>query len=88
MHADLPRLSRTTPAAKAGIVHLGLGAFFRAFGAIYIEEAVKASGGTGQNNWGIIGVSLQSPRMHDQLAPQDFVYTAQELGPKAKPFAR
>jgi fructuronate reductase len=43
LHADLPRLSRTTPAAKAGIVHLGLGAFFRAFGAIYIEEAMKAS---------------------------------------------
>ena len=84
MHADLPRLSRTTPAAKAGIVHLGLGAFFRAFGAIYIEEAMKASGGTGQNNWGIIGVSLQSPRMHDQLAPQDFVYTAQELGPEGE----
>ncbi|UES53100.1 mannitol dehydrogenase family protein [Roseibium aggregatum] len=84
LHADLPRLSRTTPAAKAGIVHLGLGAFFRAFGAIYIEEAMKASGGTGQNNWGIIGVSLQSPRMHDQLAPQDFVYTAQELGPEGE----
>ncbi|MEC9401121.1 MAG: mannitol dehydrogenase family protein [Pseudomonadota bacterium] len=84
LHADLPRLSRTTPAAKAGIVHLGLGAFFRAFGAIYMEEAMKASGGTGQNNWGIIGVSLQSPRMHDQLAPQDFVYTAQELGPEGE----
>lgn len=84
LHADLPRLSRTTPAAKAGIVHLGLGAFFRAFGAMYIEEAMKASGGTGQNNWGIIGVSLQSPRMHDQLAPQDFVYTAQELGPEGE----
>ena len=84
LHADLPRLSRTIPAAKAGIVHLGLGAFFRAFGAIYIEEAMKASGGTGQNNWGIIGVSLQSPRMHDQLAPQDFVYTAQELGPEGE----
>ncbi|WP_286192540.1 mannitol dehydrogenase family protein [Stappia sp. BW2] len=82
MHADLPRLSRTTPMAKAGIVHLGLGAFFRAFGAIYIEEAMKASGSAGGDNWGIIGVSLQSPRMHDQLAPQDFVYTAQELGPE------
>ena len=45
---------------------------------------MKASGGTGQKNWGIIGVSLQSPRMHDQLAPQDFVYTAQELGPEGE----
>ncbi|WP_417669066.1 mannitol dehydrogenase family protein [Roseibium sp.] len=63
--------------SKAGIVHVGLGAFFRAFGAIYVEEAEDLSGG----DWGIIGVSLQSPRMRDQLAPQDFVYTAQELGP-------
>ncbi|KZM47590.1 dioxygenase [Labrenzia sp. OB1] len=59
------------------MVHLGLGAFFRAFGAVYIEEAMEKSGG----DWGIIGVSLQSPTTRDQLAPQDFVYTAQELGP-------
>lgn len=65
---------------KAGIVHLGLGAFFRAHGAVYIEEATKASGG----DWGIIGISLQSPRMRDQLAPQAFVYTAQELGPEGE----
>ncbi|MEP3046114.1 MAG: mannitol dehydrogenase family protein [Roseibium sp.] len=77
MPADLPLISRKKPAPEAGIVHLGLGAFFRAFGAIYIEEAVEKSGG----DWGIIGVSLQSSRVRDQLAPQDFVYTAQELGP-------
>ncbi len=81
MPADLPRLKRQNPnMSKAGIVHLGLGAFFRAFGAIYIEEAEALSGG----DWGIIGVSLQSPRMRDQLAPQDFVYTAQELGPEGE----
>lgn len=80
MHADLPRLKRSRPAPKSGIVHLGLGAFFRAHGALYIEEAADHSGG----DWGIIGVSLQSPRMHDQLAPQDFVYTACELGPEGE----
>ena len=31
-----------------GIVHLGLGAFFRAHGAIYVAEAMAASGG----DWG------------------------------------
>ncbi|WP_235867266.1 mannitol dehydrogenase family protein [Roseibium marinum] len=72
------RVSRQKgPAPKAGIVHLGLGAFFRTFGAVYIEEAMEKSGG----DWGIIGVSLQSPTTRDLLAPQDFVYTAQELGP-------
>ncbi|GGB46638.1 mannitol dehydrogenase [Roseibium aquae] len=76
LHADLPRLARQNTRPKAGIVHLGLGAFFRAFGAVYIEEAMAQSGG----DWGIVGVSLKSPRMRDQLAPQDCVYTAVELG--------
>lgn len=72
-----PRLSRTAPKRAIGIVHLGLGAFFRAHGAIYIEEAVEKSGG----DWGILGVSLQSPTMRDQLAPQGGSYMALELGP-------
>lgn len=60
-----------------GIVHLGLGAFYRAFGAIYVAEAMQASGG----DWGIIGVSLQSPTTRDALAPQDWAYTSVTLGP-------
>ncbi|WP_420409348.1 mannitol dehydrogenase family protein [Hoeflea sp.] len=72
MRADMSRLVRTDAArTKPGIVHLGLGAFFRAFGAVYIEDAVRRSGG----DWGIIGVSLQSAGTRDRLAPQDFVYT-------------
>lgn len=63
-----------------GIVHLGLGAFFRAHGAIFVEEAMAASGG----DWGICGVSLQSPTMRDALAPQGGCYTALELGPKGR----
>jgi fructuronate reductase len=78
--ANLPSLSAKRDRPRAGIVHLGLGAFFRAHGAIYVEEAIEKSGG----DWGIIGVSLQSSRMRDQLAPQDFVYTAQELGPEGE----
>jgi fructuronate reductase len=72
LHADLLRPTRSQAArGKPGIVHLGLGAFFRAFGAVYVEDAVKASGG----DWGIVGVSLQSAGTRDRLAPQDFVYT-------------
>lgn len=81
MLADLPRLTRKRPQPKPGIVHLGLGAFFRAHGALYIEEAAEQSSGDHGSCWGIIGVSLQSPRMRDQLKPQDFVYTARELSP-------
>ncbi len=73
-------LRRTEPAPAIGIVHLGLGAFFRAHGAIYIEEAMAASGG----NWGILGVSLQRPDIRDALQPQDGLYTALELGPQGE----
>ncbi len=78
MPADTPRLTRASAHRPGvGIVHLGLGAFFRAHGAIYVEEAMAASGG----DWGIVGVSLMSPTQRDLLAPQDFAYTALELGP-------
>ena len=78
MESTLPRLSRRDGARPGiGIVHLGLGAFFRAHGAIYVAGAMAASGG----DWGILAASLQSPRMHDDLAPQGFAYTALQAGP-------
>lgn len=78
MPADYPRLTRSDNARPGvGIVHLGLGAFFRAHGAIYIAEAMAASGG----DWGITGVSLKRPDQRDRLAPQGCAYTALELGP-------
>jgi fructuronate reductase len=63
-----------------GIVHLGLGAFFRAHGALYVAEAMAASGG----DWGIVGISLVRPAIRDLLAPQGFAYTAVELGPEGE----
>lgn len=81
MEAGLPaRFNRTPSKAPAGIVHLGLGAFFRAHGAIYVAEAMAASGG----DWGIMGVSLQSAGTRDRLAPQGWAYTALELGPEGE----
>ena len=72
MEAGLPDRLHREPTPKAGIVHLGLGAFFRAHGAVYVAEA---------GNWGITGVSLQSPGTRDRLRPQGWAYTALELGP-------
>ena len=63
------------PRPGVGIVHLGLGAFYRAFGAIYVAEAMAASGG----DWGIVGVSLKNPRTRDALAPQNWAYTSVTL---------
>ncbi len=78
MEAGLPdKLFREPRQTPARIVHLGLGAFFRAHGAIYIAEAMKNSG----EDWGITGVSLQSSGTRDRLRPQGWAYTAVELGP-------
>lgn len=74
------RLNRDPITAPSGIVHLGLGAFFRAHGAIYIAEAMQAAGG----DWGITGVSLQSPSTRDKLRPQGWSYTALELTPSGE----
>lgn len=76
MSAALPRVSRKDPAPEIGIVHLGLGAFFRSHGALVINEAMAAAGGS----WGVSGVSLRSPATRDRLAPQGNLYTAVEMG--------
>lgn len=59
---------------KAGIVHLGIGAFHRAHQAFYTEAALNRFGG----DWGIIGCSLRSPSVREQMAPQDNWYTLVE----------
>ncbi len=69
------RLSRQKPAPTTGIVHLGLGAFFRAHGAVYIAEAMAKGG----DDWGVTGVSLRSPDVRDRLQPHDNLYSAVEV---------
>ncbi len=68
----LPSYDRT--ALKPGIVHLGIGAFHRAHQAFYTEAALNKFGG----DWGIIGSSLRSASVRDQLVPQDCLYTLVE----------
>lgn len=62
--------------AKPGIVHLGVGAFYKAHQAVYTHNAMQQCGG----DWGIIGVSLRSPIVSQQLNPQDGVYTLVTTG--------
>lgn len=83
MTASTKRLQRQRPRPKAGIIHFGLGAFFRAHGALIIEEAMLRSGG----NWGIVGVSLKTPNICNRLEAQDTVYSAVELAPNARNLA-
>ncbi len=76
MTGEYPRLTRTGSKPVTGIVHLGPGAFARAFLAPVVAEAMAASGG----DWGILGISLRSAGTMRDLAPQDWAYSAVEMG--------
>lgn len=56
---------------KPGIVHLGVGAFHRAHQAFYTEQVLNKFGG----DWGIVGASMRSATVANQLNPQDGLYT-------------
>lgn len=65
----IPRYNRRE--IGVGIVHLGVGAFHRAHQAYYTEKVLNERGG----DWGIIGASLRSVGVRDQMQPQDGLYT-------------
>ncbi len=69
--SDVTRPGYTPSEHRAGIVHLGLGAFHKAHQAVYTDTALAHSGG----NWRITGVSLRSPETAAQLAPQNGLFT-------------
>ena len=57
-----------------GIVHFGIGAFHRAHQAAYTDDVMAAGG----SDWRILGVSLRSPAVREQMAAQDGLYTLVE----------
>lgn len=69
--ADVKRFSYDRAAQKLGIVHFGIGAFHRAHQAVYTDAAMNG----GDRDWGIIGVSLRSASVAEQMNPQDGLYT-------------
>jgi fructuronate reductase len=54
-----------------GIVHFGIGAFHRAHMAAYTDDAMAS----GEGDWRILGVSLRSSAVRDQMHPQNGLYT-------------
>ncbi len=56
---------------RRGIVHLGIGAFHRAHQATFTEDAMEA---TGDESWGICGITQRSRSVVEQLVPQDCLY--------------
>ena len=73
--AAVARPDAAVTSASIGIVHLGIGAFHRAHQAVYTDDAMALAGG----DWGICGVSLKSPTVRDQLAPQDGLYSVRTV---------
>jgi fructuronate reductase len=53
-----------------GILHLGLGAFHRAHQAVLVDGMLAR-----EPQWAIAGVSFNTPRAKELLAPQDGLYT-------------
>ena len=70
--ADVERPRYDRSELRAGIVHLGLGSFARAFLGVFNEAAIHAGG---EPHFGIVGVSLRSPAVRDALAPQQGLFT-------------
>ena len=76
--AELPAYE---PAAvRPGIVHIGLGSFHRAHMARYTHALMNVDATALE--WGILGAGLlpEDARLHDALAPQDWLYTLVERG--------
>lgn len=62
------------------MVHLGPGAFFRAFGAVYTDETMEQTGG----DWAIRAVSLRSPDIRDALMAQGCAFTSVTMAPEGR----
>ncbi|HEX7854816.1 MAG TPA: mannitol dehydrogenase family protein [Sphingobium sp.] len=72
--AEVERPSYDLGRVDIGVVHLGIGAFHRAHQAAVFDAALRS----GDPRWGIIGVSLRSASVRDQMVPQDGLYTLLE----------
>ncbi len=68
---SVSRPSYDIAAVTPGIVHLGVGAFYRAHQTVMTEAVLAA----GDLDWGIIAASLRSADTRDALEPQDRLYT-------------
>ncbi|NUT23769.1 MAG: mannitol dehydrogenase family protein [Hamadaea sp.] len=58
-----------------GIVHLGIGAFYRAHQAVYIEDAIAEGGG----DWAVAAVAPSSTTIVDALRAQDGLFSVASL---------
>ncbi len=71
LSSDIIQPSSNIQKSSVGMVHLGLGNFFRAHQCLFTQEAIIAAGG----NWGYVAATLSSSHVIDSLRKQDFLYT-------------
>ena len=71
---DIARPGYHRSEVRTGVVHLGIGAFHRAHQAAIFDAALTG----GDLRWGVLGVSLRSATVRDQLMPQDGLYSLVE----------
>ncbi|MBC9734754.1 mannitol dehydrogenase family protein [Nocardioides marmotae] len=86
MTALPPRIARPTydvAALRTGVVHLGVGAFHRAHQALYLDGIARL----GLQDWGVRGIGLRTNSHREELAGQNFLYTALALS-AGEPTAR
>ena len=67
--ASVARPAYDPTRVTVGIVHLGLGAFHRAHQAVFTDDVLARD-----PRWGILGVSMKTPRSTSLLAAQDGLY--------------
>lgn len=72
--SEVERFAYDREAQAVGIVHFGIGAFHRAHEAWYTDRAMDA----GDRNWAIVGVSLRSAAVAEQMNPQEGLYAVVE----------
>ena len=68
--ASVVRPAYDPTSVTVGIVHLGLGAFHRAHQAVFTDDVLARD-----PRWGILGVSMKTPRSTLLLAEQDGLYS-------------
>ena len=71
-----------------GVVHLGIGAFFRAFGLPALQEMMAITNPDRGGEWGVVGVSLRNPTSARRLETQRLHLPcgrARTWGPKGDP---
>ncbi|KAG8465805.1 hypothetical protein KFE25_005375 [Diacronema lutheri] len=81
----LPAIEYARGDLRPGIVHLGLGAFFRAHGLVYTHRALSHAPADEAAKWGVVGVSMRSATMAEMIGPQDGLYTVHERATGADP---